>query len=688
MAKLNLDYYSGDNQYSDGDIEDEILEIAKSGKQLEKLGKVEFPILYHLSKVRENILNWYPFKQNATCLEIGSGCGAISGLLCEKTAKVVSVDLSKRRADINYARHEKFDNLEIMVGNLNDMNFTEQFDYVVINGVFEYAMSFTKGEQPYEDFLNFAASFLKPDGILLVAIENRLGLKYFAGAPEDHTDAYMDGLKGYPENDSVRTFSKAEWQELMNYCGFKDYKFYYPYPDYKFPCEIFTDETLISQKYGRKSWNFTEYRFELFPEQEMAATFRKEGVIDHFANSFLIEMSKEKIEREREVLYAKVNQDRDERFAIATLIEKCADQKQVVKQPLNPLAKKHIERLFTNGESDNRECALLKGTKREDTIVYPWLTKNSFGYEAEQAITAKEPDKVQALVAEVYQRYLVQTADETEYDSEAFREVFGEVKLAENHVTQCISPANIDVILDNIFPDGETLHIIDGEWVFDFPVPISFITWRIINEIYSNCPWFEQQRPRQEFMAEYDITETMEQVFWEWSTHFALTYVGANRLAEYAIPEIGIGLAEIRTRRSLGKWLDSTLYLDTGKGFSEAESVKIRTRIEAGNKVKVTFELADISNVKALRFDPLEGTPCYSSLRCKGMKMKPFNAEEQKQGKDFFLTTDPSYLLEWKGTLFKKLEIEGVIEVVDKDIALQEAQRLLASKKRRMKFWR
>lgn len=87
MAKLNLEYYSGENHYSDGDIEEEILRIAREGKQLSELGTVEFPILYHLSPVRENILNWYPFREEGVCLEIGSGCGAISGLLCDRMKK-------------------------------------------------------------------------------------------------------------------------------------------------------------------------------------------------------------------------------------------------------------------------------------------------------------------------------------------------------------------------------------------------------------------------------------------------------------------------------------------------------------------------------------------------------------------------------------------------------------------------
>ena len=138
MAKFNLDYYSGENFYSDGDIEKEILKIVKTQGNYESMENVPFPVLYHLSRVRENILNWYPFQEDATCLEIGSGCGAISGLLCERMKKGVSVELSKQRADINMARHERVPNLEIWVGNLNDMVFGEQFDYIVLNGVFEY----------------------------------------------------------------------------------------------------------------------------------------------------------------------------------------------------------------------------------------------------------------------------------------------------------------------------------------------------------------------------------------------------------------------------------------------------------------------------------------------------------------------------------------------------------------------
>ena len=165
MAKFNLDYYNNEDLYSDGDIENEMLRLADMDDVMEHINPTEtdFAVLYHFSPVRENILNWYPFKEDATILEIGAGCGAITGALCNKANKVIAVELSKRRAEINYRRHRNCDNLEIMVGNFNDMHFGQQFDYIVLNGVFEYAISFTEGNTPYESFLRNMVDFLKPD---------------------------------------------------------------------------------------------------------------------------------------------------------------------------------------------------------------------------------------------------------------------------------------------------------------------------------------------------------------------------------------------------------------------------------------------------------------------------------------------------------------------------------------------
>ncbi len=269
-----------------------LLEIYKSNIDIDKVLVKDdrWLILKNLSPVCQNILNWYPFKKVSTLLEIGGGCGAITEVLCEKVDSVKVVELSKRRSTINYERNRHHDNLEIIVGNLNDIKFDQKFDYITLIGVLEYAGSFTKTDAPYEDFLKNIKSFLKEDGKLLIAIENRYGLKYFAGAKEDHTGQEFDGITGYIDNDSVKTFGKIELEVLLINAAFAELNFYYPHHDYKMRFEIYSDDFLpSSEELLSSAPNFDNDRYELFNE---SLAFK--GIIDNkqypfFANSFFIE---------------------------------------------------------------------------------------------------------------------------------------------------------------------------------------------------------------------------------------------------------------------------------------------------------------------------------------------------------------------------------------------------------------
>ena len=99
---LNLSHYTGMDLYSDGKVEDELLEIVKNHPQADYQQLIEerasWPVLYHLSSLRENIVDWIPMDADAKVLEIGSGCGAITGALSRKAGEVVCVDLSKKRS--------------------------------------------------------------------------------------------------------------------------------------------------------------------------------------------------------------------------------------------------------------------------------------------------------------------------------------------------------------------------------------------------------------------------------------------------------------------------------------------------------------------------------------------------------------------------------------------------------------
>jgi len=292
---LNYQYYDGADLYSDGAIEDELLAIVKttSPKSYHTIiaEKQSWPILYHLSHIRENIVDWFPITKMDTVLEVGAGCGAITGCLAEKAKQVVCIELSEKRSMINAYRHKEKDNIEILLGNFEkvEKEIEKKFDYITLIGVLEYGEAYISGENPYENFLKKIKKHLTVGGKLIIAIENKLGMKYWAGCKEDHTGRYFEGLEGYSNTDGVKTFSKNELENLISASGFADYKFYYPYPDYKFPLEIYSDEYLPKVgELNNNIRNFDHERIVLFDEAKTFDTVIQEGVFPLFSNSYLI----------------------------------------------------------------------------------------------------------------------------------------------------------------------------------------------------------------------------------------------------------------------------------------------------------------------------------------------------------------------------------------------------------------
>lgn len=297
---LNYKYYSGEDLYSDGDIEDRLLEIVSNEDENDYdriiRDEKEWPIAYHLSKKRQNILEWYPIDNNESVLEIGAGCGAITGVLAEKSKKVTCIELSKKRSLINANRNKKYSNVEIMVGNFQDIepNLKEKYDYITLIGVLEYAQLYIDAENPYVEFLKIIGKHLNDNGKIIIAIENRFGLKYWAGCQEDHIDKYFVGIEGYKENDFVKTFTKKELISIIKRSGYGKYDFYYPYPDYKFPESIYSDEYLPKVgELNNNIKNMDKERMMLFHETKVYDGLIKEGLFPEFSNSYLVVLEKE-----------------------------------------------------------------------------------------------------------------------------------------------------------------------------------------------------------------------------------------------------------------------------------------------------------------------------------------------------------------------------------------------------------
>lgn len=619
MAVLNLDYYTEKDFYSDGDVEDEILDIVRNNIDIDALEDKKYPILYHLSDVRANIINWYPFDEGASALEIGAGCGAITGALCSKLGHVVSVELSKRRATINYERHKTVDNLDIYVGNLNDMHFGQKFDYAILNGVLEYAGSFTNTEHPYADFLRNIREYLTDDGKIIIAIENKYGLKYFAGAPEDHTDSFFLGLNDYDGNPNVRTFAKSELEQLLRECGLSYIDFYYPYPDYKFPNEIFTADTLKECGYGKDYYNLNGDRYLLFDEVRVARGLVNENVMDVFSNSFLVVASACELKKEDKIIYAKVNNDRHKQFKIMTTISESDSGRIVRKKPISESAAPHIEAMIrqshrsVSAQSENSNGMIMENVPSDserDYFEYRYIEQPTLTQTIKEYIRCGYTDKI---IDELCRLFMTAfpSVEKVDYATEEFRNVFGTEVTGD--LEDCISDVNIDLICDNVFKLENKYVVIDCEWVFPFYIPVSFVKWRTINELYCKCNSLNSLITKAEMLKCFGIPEDKGDVFAAWNYYFCEKYVGANALEEYSFPKDMLFLYNIMDHIPLETKAHSYLYVDNGEGFAEELKVCSIMRINNGS-FEVKFEIPSNWHTKHIRWDIMKNTLIWAKI--------------------------------------------------------------------------
>ena len=296
IGKVTLDYtfYNEDHQYSDGEeVETFILNVFMEERDIFEVlwSDNRWPVLYHLSPLRKNIVLPMDLNKDDSVLEIGSGMGAVTAPLSERVKEVDCIELSKIRSLANAYRNKKRDNITIYVGSFNKIQLAKKYDAIILIGVFEYAEMYINRANPYFEFLKEIYDLLKPGGKIYIAIENRLGIKYFAGNQEDHLGKAYIGIEGYnTDTKGAKTFSKSELEQMLKNCGYTNLYFYYPFPDYKLPTIVYSDEYLPKPSDlipSNIAYDADSYR--TFDEQNALNTLKNTEEIKIFSNSFLIE---------------------------------------------------------------------------------------------------------------------------------------------------------------------------------------------------------------------------------------------------------------------------------------------------------------------------------------------------------------------------------------------------------------
>lgn len=484
---FNLTWYRNEDLYSEGDIEDLIIKIIAENNPEQYVQAIaknyNWSTYYHLTHIRRNILNWYPFKEDASVLEIGCGMGAITNMLCEKCKEVTAVELSKRRATATLLRCCDKDNLEIIVGNLNDINFDKRFDYITLIGVLEYQGNYTDTDNPYADFLKKVRSLLKPDGILLVAIENQYGLKYWCGACEDHTGIPFDGINQYSVSDGkVRTFSRSGLESLIKEGGFEKTFFYYPLPDYKLPTTIYSQDCLPKENLTQTDINYyyiPNNSTLVAQEKNIYKDIIDNNVFEFFANSFLVECTVSG--NVGEVTYAKLSTGRFKEYQVGTNFtrhgkaEKFAISNTYGLQHINQILKN--ERMLTD-----RGLNVWPYTLHNNRLISDFTDAPTLNDMVTSMFRNRDTDGIYRVFDLLYSEIL-NSSEEADWNENIIYMLGLAAAPDKEKYGPILKTGYLDMILINAFWYNDKPHWFDQEWTLE-NVPAKFVMYRAINQFY------------------------------------------------------------------------------------------------------------------------------------------------------------------------------------------------------------
>lgn len=454
-------------EYSDGEKNEQyVFDCLKNSKDtsifsMELHNNIkDWPSEYHFTTYRANILRPLNINKNHNVLEIGAGTGAITRYLGETGAIVTAVEGGLPRARCIAERCRDLENVTVICSNVEDIEFEDKFDIITLIGVFEYTAKYSHHENPFSDALKSYGSLLKPGGSLVIAIENKLGLKYFAGYNEDHFGRPYYGIEDRYKEKDITTFGHEEIKGMLYESGYSSVKFLYPFPDYKIPKAIITDNGLKNKKFNTPDLiRLTKERHygsrpkeNLLNEYLAWKSIDENGLVKDLSNSFLIVASKD-LERE---------------FVDKTLMAQfytCARFK-----PYNTV---------TTFETKGTEKIVVK----KDFLVGTnnVVENDAFSHNFKKEIDYVQGDNLHHLITEAlykkrfgeYNRLMAQWANH----------VRSVALLTEDSSDGIIKPEYFDAIPRNIIVDKSgKFHLFDQEWAVNQPFDLAFLMVRYLSE--------------------------------------------------------------------------------------------------------------------------------------------------------------------------------------------------------------
>lgn len=347
---------------------------------------------YHLTRDRANAMRMLNIRPTDRVLEVGCGCGAVTRYLAEQAGVVDALEPQRARAAVAAARVAGT-NARVFAGDLHSVPDVQAWDLVIVNGVLEYVGDGSSESQPYVEFLQACVQRIAPGGALIVAIENRIGAKYLAGAPEDHGGTPFQGIEGYAINAPARTFTRPVLEALLRESGLGQQKFLHAFPDYKTTRVLMSDDALTDPRTRELAWRAPRFpspntgmpRAYAASERQIWRSMLEAGVADTFGNSFFVvaarNVSEVDLRWPEQRLLSFSSSRRRSRFLTSTTVDDVAGQIHVSRERISHEESPSLGQIELRVSNDSLQsgCDAAVAVANDPTMLEPvlnwWLSE-------------------------------------------------------------------------------------------------------------------------------------------------------------------------------------------------------------------------------------------------------------------------------------------------------------------------